>query len=74
MSNRTIGMWLYTNSGGDKIAKKIIKKLKDRDIDTIDNINLRNAIAKNGLQRCLDSGYSYDDLARKLIYEINEIE
>lgn len=48
MSNRTIGMWLYTNSGGDKIAKKIIKKLKDRDIDTLDNINLRHAIAKNG--------------------------
>lgn len=47
MSNRTIGMWLYTNGGGDKIAKKIIKKLKDRDIDTIDNINLRNAIAEN---------------------------
>lgn len=47
MSNRTIGMWLYTNSGGDKIAKKMIKKLKDRDIDTIDNINLRNADAKN---------------------------
>lgn len=47
MSNRRIGMWLYTNSGGDKIAKKIIKKLKDRDIDTLDNINLRNAIARN---------------------------
>ena len=45
---RTIGMWLYTNSGGDKIAQKIIKKLKERDIDTLDNINLRHAIAKNG--------------------------
>lgn len=48
MSNRTIGMWLYTNSGGEKIGKKIIKKLKDRDIDTINDINLRHAIAKNG--------------------------
>ncbi|TKI71290.1 ATP-grasp domain-containing protein [Sulfurimonas crateris] len=47
MSSRKIGMWLYTNSGGDKIAKKIIKKLKDRDIETLDNINLRNAIARN---------------------------
>lgn len=47
MSNRRIGMWLYTNSGGDKIAKKIIKKLRDRDIETLDNINLRNAIARN---------------------------
>jgi len=46
--SRKIGMWLYANSGGDKITKKIIKKLKDRDIQTLDNINLRHAIAKNG--------------------------
>ena len=48
MANRQIAMWLYTNSGGDKIAKKIIKKLQERDIDTLDNVNLRHAIAKNG--------------------------
>ncbi|WP_294966844.1 ATP-grasp domain-containing protein [Sulfurimonas sp.] len=47
MSNRKIGMWLYSNGGGDKIGKKIIKKLKDRNIDTLDNINLRKALAKN---------------------------
>jgi ribosomal protein S6--L-glutamate ligase len=46
--NRKIGMWLYTNGGGDKIAKKIIKKLKEREIDVLDNVNLRDAIAKNG--------------------------
>jgi ribosomal protein S6--L-glutamate ligase len=46
--NRTIGMWLYSNGGGDKIAKKITKRLKDRDIDVLDNLNLRQAIAKNG--------------------------
>lgn len=46
--NRTIGMWLYKNSGGDKIAKKIIKSLKEREIDVIDDINLRNAVAQNG--------------------------
>lgn len=45
---RKIGIWLYNNSGGDKIGKKIIKKLQERDIETIDNINLRHAIAKNG--------------------------
>jgi len=48
MANRKIGMWLYSNSGGDKIAKKIISKLKERGIDTLDNVNLRHAIAKNG--------------------------
>jgi ribosomal protein S6--L-glutamate ligase len=45
---RTIGMWLYSNGGGDAIGKKIIKKLKERDIETVDNINLRNATARNG--------------------------
>jgi ribosomal protein S6--L-glutamate ligase len=46
--SRKIGMWLYSNSGGDKISKTIIKKLRERDIKTINNINLRHAIAKNG--------------------------
>ncbi len=46
--NRTIGMWMYKNGGGDKIGKKIIKKLKERDIKVIDDINLRHAVAKNG--------------------------
>jgi len=45
---RTIGMWLYQNGGGDVIGKKIIKKLKERDIYTIDDVNLRSATAKNG--------------------------
>ena len=47
-NNRTIGMWLYTNGGGEQISKKIIKKLKQRDINTLSGLNLRNAIAKNG--------------------------
>jgi len=44
---RTIGMWLYKNGGGDAIGKKIIKKLKERNINVLDNINLRHATAKN---------------------------
>jgi len=46
--SRKIGMWLYSNGGGDKIQKKIVKKLKDREIETITDINLRQAVAKNG--------------------------
>jgi len=47
VSNRKIGMWLYRNGGGEKIAKKMIKKLKERDIEVLNEINLRYAIAKN---------------------------
>ena len=45
---RKIGMWLYNNGGGDVIGKKIINKLKERNIETLDNLNLRNATARNG--------------------------
>lgn len=48
MARRKVGMWLYQNGGGDKIQEKLISKLKERGIDTIPNINLRDAIAKNG--------------------------
>jgi len=48
MSKRKIGMWLYSNGGGDKIQKKIIKKLKDREIETINDVRLHDCIAKNG--------------------------
>jgi len=41
-------MWLYNNGGGDAIQEKIIKKLNQRDIGVINNLNLRHAIAKNG--------------------------
>lgn len=68
MADRKIGMWLYSNSGGDKISKKIIKKLRDRDIETLDNINLRNATARNSnivhngikLNKELDLFFSYN--------------
>lgn len=46
--SRKIGMWLYSNGGGDKIQEKIVKKLKERDIEAVTDINLRYATAKNG--------------------------
>ena len=46
-NDRTIGMWLYQNGGGDIIQEKMIKKLQDRGIDTITGLNLKHAIAKN---------------------------
>lgn len=47
MAKRNIGMWLYQNSGGEQIQKKMIKLLKERNINVIQNLNLRNAVAKN---------------------------
>ncbi len=47
-NSRKIGMWLYSNGGGDKIQKKIIKKLQERGIETLNNIRLHDCTAKNG--------------------------
>ncbi len=54
MSKQRVGIWMYSNGGGDKIQKKIIKKLKKRDIEVIPNLNLRNAIVENGRIVCND--------------------
>ena len=43
MSKRTVGMWMYSNSGGDLIEQKMIKLLKEREIDVISGLDLRFA-------------------------------
>ena len=48
-------MWMYQNSGGDQIQKKMIDKLRERDIHTVTDLNLRNATAKNGNIICRDT-------------------
>jgi ribosomal protein S6--L-glutamate ligase len=48
VKKRTAGIWMYQNGGGNIIEQKIVAKLKDREIDSITGINLRNAISKNG--------------------------
>ena len=45
MSKRTVGMWLYQNSGGDIIEQKLVAGLREREIDTVTGINLRYAEA-----------------------------
>ncbi len=45
--NKTVGIWMYQNGGGDKIEQKLVSKLKERDIDSKTGLNLRNAIVKN---------------------------
>jgi ribosomal protein S6--L-glutamate ligase len=46
--DRTIGIWMYQNGGGDKIEKKLVKKLKERGIKAKTGINLRHAVVKKG--------------------------
>ena len=68
--SRKIGMWLYKNSGGDKIQDKIIEKLQERDIQTVTDINLRNATAKNG--HILHNDMRIDELDLFLSYNAGE--
>ncbi len=65
--SRKIGMWMYTNSGGDRIAQQIEAKLKARDIDVIQGLDLRFAEAQNRAIICngvnvldLDLFFSYN--------------
>ena len=58
---------MYQNSGGDQIQKEMIDKLRERDISTIPDLNLREATAKNGKIVChntvmedLDLFFSYN--------------
>jgi ribosomal protein S6--L-glutamate ligase len=70
MSKRKVGIWMYQNSGGDAIQKKLLSKLKERDIDAITGINLRQAIAKNG--HILYNGIKLDKLDLFLSYNAGE--
>jgi len=70
--SRRIGMWMYQNGGGDKIQKKIIKKLKARDIITATNINPRDAIASNGNLYSKYTGNSANDLDLFFSYNAGE--
>ncbi len=45
--NKTVGIWMYQNGGGDKIEQKLVSKLKERGIDSKTGLNLRNAIVKD---------------------------
>lgn len=49
---RQVGMWMYTNGGGDVIEEKITAKLKEREIDVIGGLDLRFAEATNNQILC----------------------
>lgn len=43
MIDRQVGIWMYSNSGGKAIEKKIVDKLKEREIEAFTNLDLRFA-------------------------------
>ncbi len=70
MSDKTVGLWLYKNGGGDKIQQTLVNKLKDRNINTITDINLRGAIAKN--EHILYNDIKLDELDLFFSYNAGE--
>jgi len=80
MSNRKVGLWMYKNGGGKAIEKKIVEQLKEREIDTSTNLDLRFARASQEGIICnnvdmleLDLFFSYNageqTIAQTYMYE-----
>ena len=67
MAEYNIGMWMYQNGGGAEIEQTMINALKERNINTIPDLYLKYALAKNGSIICnnvimeeLDLFFSYN--------------
>ena len=78
--HRTVGIWMYQNGGGAEIEQKIISKLLDRGIDSVNKLDLcfseanRRGIICKGRNICgLDLFFSYNagdqTLAQVYFYE-----
>ncbi|PJE80216.1 Ribosomal protein S6--L-glutamate ligase [invertebrate metagenome] len=67
MSTHTVGIWMYQNGGGDAIQRKLVERLKERDIDTITGLDLSKAVARQGSVYC--NGISMEEL--DLFYSYN---
>ncbi len=70
MGNRTVGTWIYQNGGGDVIEEKIIAGLREREIETITDLNLRHADAHNDGIFC--NGVQMDNLDLFFSYNAGE--
>ena len=69
-SDRTVGIWMYQNSGGAEIEQKMILKLLERGINSVTGLNLRYCEAdRNGL-RC--KGFNLADLDLFFSYNAGE--
>lgn len=60
MFKHRIGLWMYENSGGQEIERKIAAQLKEREIEVVGGLNLGHAFAYDGNIFC--GGQSLDEL------------
>ena len=70
MSKYTIGLWLYQNGGGDFIQRKLIDKLRERDIGVISGLDLAGAMAHKGTIIC--NGVVMEDLDLLFTYNAGQ--
>jgi len=70
MGNRTVGLWMYQNSGGDIIEKQLVAGLREREIETVTGLNLRYADAHNDGIFC--NGEQMDSLDLFFSYNAGE--
>lgn len=67
MSKYTVGIWMYQNGGGDAIQRKLIDRLRERDIKAITGLDLARGMAHEGSIVC--NGVVMEDL--DLFYTYN---
>jgi len=60
MATHRVGLWMYQNSGGTEIERKIVAQLNDRNIEAITGLDLNQASAHNGSIFC--NGHMMDEL------------
>lgn len=70
MSKYTVGLWLYQNGGGDAIQRKIIDRLREREISVISGLNLTQAMAHDGSIVC--NGVNMEDLDLLFTYNAGQ--
>ncbi len=84
MKNRTVGLWMYQNSGGNIIEEKLVAGLKEREIEVVTDLNLRYADVHNDGIFCkgvqmdnLDLFFSYNagdqSMYQIYLYELLDI-
>jgi len=62
MNAPTVGMWMYSNCGGDAIQNEIVKQLYGKGINTLTDLDLTNGVAKKGRILCDDVDMTALDL------------